>query len=228
MKMMLSALPPPPIVLPKHNPHSSHDNSVDSDNESDTKRNVSRWHHSKMQTPLYGNLARELSSVFHTLSQNDSINPLTSCPSPSLATNDKMGGIVYINRHIAVTIEAASLPLKHLHDFSNINNIHMDKILSQQQDPNNSIEKFSVGRQDKLFSISTAKPYNTMVFPNLPHSYNPRRGRNNAFYNICSSSKIRTVVDSILLAHKNPYLSLADIATNTGIPLFNVLVLKMM
>mmetsp|Transcript_5119 Transcript_5119/g.7415 ORF Transcript_5119/g.7415 Transcript_5119/m.7415 type:complete len:92 (+) Transcript_5119:590-865(+) len=63
MKMMLSALPPPPIVLPKHNPHSSHDNSVDSDNESDTKRNVSRWHHSKMQTPLYGNLTRELSSV---------------------------------------------------------------------------------------------------------------------------------------------------------------------
>ena len=52
----------------------------------------------------HGNLARELVQVFHALSRNDHNFP----PSPAVLSG--RDSVVYINRHIAVAIEAVSLP----------------------------------------------------------------------------------------------------------------------
>ena len=52
----------------------------------------------------HGNLVRELVQVFHSLSRNDHEFPPT--PSALLSERD---GVVYVNQHIAIPIEAASL-----------------------------------------------------------------------------------------------------------------------
>jgi hypothetical protein len=52
----------------------------------------------------HGNLGRELVQVFHVLSRNDHNFP----PSPSILSG--RDGVVYVNRHIAVALEAVSLP----------------------------------------------------------------------------------------------------------------------
>lgn len=52
----------------------------------------------------HGNLGRELVQVFHALSRNDHNFP----PSPSVLSG--RDGVVYVNRHIAVALEAASPP----------------------------------------------------------------------------------------------------------------------
>ena len=60
-----------------------------------TLRNQSQHHH--------GNLVRELVQVFHSLSRNDYDFPPT--PAALLSERD---GVVYVNQHIAIPIEAAS------------------------------------------------------------------------------------------------------------------------
>lgn len=55
--------------------------------------------------PLHGNLARELAQSYHALSRNGDMNVK---PSPSSLLSNREG-IVYINNHIAVHLEAVSL-----------------------------------------------------------------------------------------------------------------------
>jgi len=50
----------------------------------------------------YGNLARELVQVFHSLSRNDHI--LSTTPASMLIERE---GVIYVNQHIAVPVEAA-------------------------------------------------------------------------------------------------------------------------
>jgi hypothetical protein len=52
----------------------------------------------------YGNLVRELVQVFHSLSRNDHIFPTT--PASMLIERD---GVVYVNQHIAIPVEAAGI-----------------------------------------------------------------------------------------------------------------------
>ena len=59
---------------------------------------------SAMERKHHGNLGRELVQVFHALSRNDHNFP----PSPTILSGRE--GVVYVNRHIAVGVEAASLP----------------------------------------------------------------------------------------------------------------------
>lgn len=59
----------------------------------------------------HGNLVRELVSVFHALSRNDHEYPPT--PNSLLCERD---GVVYVNQHIAVPIEAAGLDCSQITD----------------------------------------------------------------------------------------------------------------
>jgi hypothetical protein len=59
----------------------------------------------------YGNLARELVQMFHSLSRNDFIYPST--PTSLLIERD---GVVYVNQHIAIPVEAAALKPSHAVD----------------------------------------------------------------------------------------------------------------
>ncbi len=59
----------------------------------------------------YGNLVRELVQVFHSLSRNDHIYPTT--PTSLLIERD---GVVYVNQHIAIPVEAAAPKPSHAVD----------------------------------------------------------------------------------------------------------------
>jgi hypothetical protein len=83
-----------------------------------------------------GNLARELVAVYHALARNDHELP----PSPSdLLTG--LGGIVYINRHVAVAIEA----------------------LTDNTTSNENNETTTVKKDNDLQLL--ARPYHTLLFP---------------------------------------------------------------
>jgi hypothetical protein len=58
----------------------------------------------KQRQHHYGNLARELVQIFHSLSRND--HDFTPTPESLLSERD---GVVYVNQHIAIPVEAVSL-----------------------------------------------------------------------------------------------------------------------
>ena len=88
MELMLAA-PPPEI------------NEVDQSSGGSNGGTVGSY---QRQGQHHGNMVRELVQVFHSLSRNDHEFPPT--PAALLSERD---GVVYVNQHIAIPIEAASL-----------------------------------------------------------------------------------------------------------------------
>ncbi len=96
MELMITANPPPPIPYDHYNANSTDGGSGGdprSPNPPDIRRAVT----------LHGNLAAELRDTFHALERNDLA--IQTSPASLLTGRD---GIVYINLHIAVIIEAAT------------------------------------------------------------------------------------------------------------------------
>jgi len=85
MELMITAKPPPPVTF---------DHNAGGDTRNPEFRRA---------IPLHGNLASELRDTYHAMEQNDLAFQIS--PASLLTGRD---GIVYINLHIAVIIEAAS------------------------------------------------------------------------------------------------------------------------
>lgn len=133
----------------------------------------------------HGNLARELAQVFHALSRNYDSSVLT--PTSLLSGRD---GIVYINRHVAVPIEAVSGD---------------SAVLSSV--PKNNIGKMVLDYQPNV------RPYHTLLFPHAsPREF--METLSSLYPSIYSPQRLQQ-----LLLMANPRKSLTDIAIDAALPL---------
>ena len=120
----------------------------------------------------HGNLGRELVQVFHALSRNDHYFP----PSPSVLSG--RDGVVYVNRHIAVAMEAASLP-KVMPSLQGINTLTLrpyHTLIFPNASPSELLQAlqssgFTAPLQQLLLMVRPSKPLTDIaVDANLPLS----------------------------------------------------------
>ena len=173
VELMITAEPPKPIALDR--------NSLD-----DSSKRLAR----KYAIPLYGNLASELADVYFALARND----LAFRSSPaSLLTGRE--GIVYVNLHIAVSIEAA---IKH------------------------EISKAGLITDDMVDSdfIKGIRPYHTVLFPNV--SAKELLLNTSASASTADGDLSQRILQKLLLV-SDPFKSLYDISLETALPLSTII-----
>ncbi|GFH44239.1 hypothetical protein CTEN210_00713 [Chaetoceros tenuissimus] len=144
----------------------------------------------KYAIPLYGNLASELADVYFALARND----LAFRSSPaSLLTGRE--GIVYVNLHIAVSIEAA---IKH------------------------EISKADLSTEDMVDSdfIKGIRPYHTVLFPNV--SAKELLLNTSASASTADGDLSQRILQKLLLV-SDPFKSLYDISLETALPLSTII-----
>jgi hypothetical protein len=150
---------------------------------------------------VHGNLARELANVFHCLSSPPSSSAGDS-PSSHRSTTAN-GGVVYVNRHIAVAIDS-------IHDDSS-SRIARQRAAEQQQ--------------------CRVRPHQTLLFPASSASEvlegltdETQQGGSNSEMTTTTTS-CRSTSQSLrrILPHLQPRRSLHEIAWDAGLPLDRVL-----
>lgn len=175
MESILTAKPPPSIEL--------------DDNNLSESKSVSQVVLRKLMIPLHGNLAWELTQIYHSLARNNS----KFCNPTYLLSNRE--GIVYINNHIAVNIDAA---------------------VEDENTP------FYDNARD---NIPLLRPYHTILFPrvsakDLLHNINASFSQNSIDDpNQMNGSDLSQRRLEKLLSVCDPSKSLHDMASETALPL---------
>eukprot|EP00978_Attheya_sp_CCMP212_P000483 scaffold951_cov62-Attheya_sp.AAC.1 len=179
-----------------------------SDDDDDPEQNEYRRHN-------VGNLARELSQTFHALSRND-VGYLPTTAASLLSGRD---GIVYINRHLAVPIEAISLNRARLaHEQCAPPSVHIPRRLPSIS---SSVSGGGVSNIDNLPFLSTVRPYHTLLFPHSSQAdllLTLRSSGNNHTSNGNTPQQLQK-----LIMMSNPRKSLSDIALDAAVPLYTAI-----
>lgn len=149
----------------------------------------------KLMIPLYGNLASELAQVYYSLARDDSVfrNPAY------LLSNRE--GIVYVNNHIAVTIEAAVVS-----DDSKLQDDFRDNMPLLR--PYHTILFPRVSARELLINIHTSFPSSRTSSPNNDGSNSIMQGGD------LSQRRLEK-----LLSVCDPTKSLNDMSMETALPL---------
>eukprot|EP00934_Nitzschia_sp_Nitz4_P007398 Nitzschia sp. Nitz4//scaffold44_size153857//140987//143257//NITZ4_002749-RA/size153857-processed-gene-0.138-mRNA-1//1//CDS//3329552241//7388//frame0 len=121
--------------------------------------------------PHHGNLVRELVQVFHSISRNDHTYPQTP-----LALLIERDGVVYVNQHIAIPMEAASSKALHTVDRHTIR--PYNTLLFPHASPSNLLQAFQASGstppqrlQKLLLTVNAQKPLTDIAIDaNLPLS----------------------------------------------------------
>ena len=142
--------------------------------------------------PIHGNLARELAETFYCLSlkQNDELLQNENSPTISSSSSD---GIVYINNHIAITIEPA---------FTSIVSI--------------------TSPESKPVSVPWIRSYHTLIFSDYSPTDILQRIQAIDLSDSSISQHTSSLVQ-LLQAAGNPFESLFDLSVSTALPLTKVL-----
>lgn len=174
VELMITAKPPQPFKMDIT--HS----------EDEAKRRINR----RSCIPLHGNLASELVDVYFALARNDLV--FRSSPSSLLTGRD---GIIYINMHIAVSIEAAT-------GRSSEEQMYLPWPLLAPD------------------TISTLRPYHTLLFPDVPANEllcNISSNTSSSHENDLSQRSVQK-----LLLVCDPFKSLLDMSIETALPLSTI------
>ena len=163
-----------------------------------------------------GNLARELSQTFHALSRND-VGYLPTTAASLLSGRD---GIVYINRHLAVPIEAISSSRARLaHEQCAPPAVYIPRRLPTIS---SSVSGGGgVSNNDNVPLFSTVRPYHTLLFPHSSQAdllLTLRSSGNNHTNNGNTPQQLQR-----LIMMSNPRKSLSDIALDAAVPLYTAI-----
>lgn len=141
----------------------------------------------------HGNLGRELVQVFHALSRNDHNFP----PSPSVLSG--RDGVVYVNRHIAVAMEAASFPkTQSLENMSNAIVRPYHTLIFPDASPSQLLQAlqssgFTAPLQQLLLMVRPSKPLmDIAVDANLPLSVTMELANYLVSHGACVASTVLT------------------------------------
>jgi hypothetical protein len=174
VELMITAKPPKSLKL-----------DISSEDDASKRRMYRRY-----AIPLHGNLASELVDVYFALARNDVV--LRSSSSSLLTGRD---GIIYINLHIAVNIEAASKRQSEEHIFA---------------------PELMLGRDTAI----TLRPYHTILFPNV--SANELLCNLSPTISCPDGDLSQRSLHKVLLVC-DPFKSLLDISLETALPLSTVI-----
>jgi hypothetical protein len=174
VELMITAKPPKSLKL-----------DISSEDDANKKRIYRRY-----AIPLHGNLASELVDVYFALARNDVV--FRSSPSSLLTGRD---GIIYINMHIAVSIEAAS---------------------KRHSEENIFAPELMLGRD----TVNTLRPYHTILFPNV--SANELLCNLSPTISCPDGDLSQRSLHKVLLVC-DPFKSLLDISLETALPLSTVI-----
>ena len=168
-----------------------------------SNRRIASLHH--------GNLGRELVQVFHALSRNDHYFP------PSSSVLSGRDGVVYVNRHIAVALEAASLP-KAMPSLQGINTVTLrpyHTLIFPNASPSELLQAlqssgFTAPLQQLLLMVRPSKPLTDIaVDANLPLSVTMELANYMVAHRACVAATVLTRASRLACKHVDRIQALA-------------------